>query len=201
MWAAIKGEKTPIEVADEYYHTHFGDIWGWIKGDYPGLIRNIWHAFDNSPADSSSHQCGASAQLKDPAKPWRGEKVLPMPAGLTAGQQQLRRTCEELHDKYKDTQHDAELIQAQLKPLKDRLYNNSASQQDRVEFCGLIGQKIALIQQLLDQREEDIGRGCDQFEWNKGKTYEGRIESHTEERNNTEQQLKNLKELAEKFCK
>jgi hypothetical protein len=32
--AAIKGEETPIDVADKFYGTHFGDIAGWVKGDY-----------------------------------------------------------------------------------------------------------------------------------------------------------------------
>jgi hypothetical protein len=32
--AAIKGEDTPLDVADKFYGTHFGDIYGWVKGDY-----------------------------------------------------------------------------------------------------------------------------------------------------------------------
>lgn len=34
--AGIKGEKTPIDVADEFYGTHFGDIYGWATGAYRG---------------------------------------------------------------------------------------------------------------------------------------------------------------------
>ncbi|WNG24114.1 hypothetical protein F0U62_08820 [Cystobacter fuscus] len=33
--AAADGEKTPIDVADKYYGTHFGDVKGWIQGQYP----------------------------------------------------------------------------------------------------------------------------------------------------------------------
>ncbi len=33
--AAAAGEKTPIEVADEYYGTHFADVKGWVQGQYP----------------------------------------------------------------------------------------------------------------------------------------------------------------------
>jgi hypothetical protein len=33
--AAANGEKTPIDIADEYYGTHFGDVKGWIQGQYP----------------------------------------------------------------------------------------------------------------------------------------------------------------------
>ncbi len=32
--AAIKGEETPIDVADKFYGTHFGDIAGWVSGAY-----------------------------------------------------------------------------------------------------------------------------------------------------------------------
>ena len=33
--AAANGERTPIDVADEYYGTHFGDVKGWVQGQYP----------------------------------------------------------------------------------------------------------------------------------------------------------------------
>ena len=33
--AAANGEKTPIDIADEYYGTHFGDVKGWVQGRYP----------------------------------------------------------------------------------------------------------------------------------------------------------------------
>jgi hypothetical protein len=32
--AAANGEKTPIDIADEYYGTHFGDVKGWVQGQY-----------------------------------------------------------------------------------------------------------------------------------------------------------------------
>jgi RHS repeat-associated protein len=32
--AAVKGEETPIDVADKFYGTHFGDIYGWVTGAY-----------------------------------------------------------------------------------------------------------------------------------------------------------------------
>jgi hypothetical protein len=33
--AAADGEETPIDIADEYYGTHFGDVTGWVQGQYP----------------------------------------------------------------------------------------------------------------------------------------------------------------------
>jgi RHS repeat-associated protein len=32
--AAVRGEPTPIDVADKFYGTHFGDIHGWVTGVY-----------------------------------------------------------------------------------------------------------------------------------------------------------------------
>ncbi|WP_152622133.1 hypothetical protein [Archangium violaceum] len=33
--AGVAGEQTPIDIADTFYGTHFGDISGWIQGRYP----------------------------------------------------------------------------------------------------------------------------------------------------------------------
>jgi hypothetical protein len=32
--ATIRGEETPIDIADEFYGTHFGDLHGWVTGVY-----------------------------------------------------------------------------------------------------------------------------------------------------------------------
>ena len=36
--AAADGAKTPIEIADKYYGTHFGDVKGWVQGQYPSVV-------------------------------------------------------------------------------------------------------------------------------------------------------------------
>ncbi|WNG17285.1 hypothetical protein [Cystobacter fuscus] len=33
--AVVDGEQTPIDIADRFYGTHFGDVSGWIQGRYP----------------------------------------------------------------------------------------------------------------------------------------------------------------------
>ncbi|HEX8701792.1 MAG TPA: hypothetical protein VF815_23390 [Myxococcaceae bacterium] len=38
--AAVNGEKTPIDIADEYYGTHFGDVKGWAQGQYPAQVSS-----------------------------------------------------------------------------------------------------------------------------------------------------------------
>jgi RHS repeat-associated protein len=34
--AAVEGRATPLDVADKFYGTHFGDIYGWVTGSYKG---------------------------------------------------------------------------------------------------------------------------------------------------------------------
>jgi hypothetical protein len=33
--AAVDGKQTPIDIADKFYGTHFGDLSGWVQGGYP----------------------------------------------------------------------------------------------------------------------------------------------------------------------
>jgi hypothetical protein len=106
--AAMKGERTPIEVADEYYQTHFRDLWGWVKGDYAPqdkdsakqatqrlqqATRDAQTVFDTSLATDPEQQCPANAAPQD--------ALLPMPTDLSAGEQELWRVCTGLHDTYK----------------------------------------------------------------------------------------------------
>jgi hypothetical protein len=39
--AAANGAETPIDIADEYYGTHFGDVPGWVQGQYPSQASKI----------------------------------------------------------------------------------------------------------------------------------------------------------------
>ncbi|MFL5347447.1 MAG: hypothetical protein ACJ8AT_21895, partial [Hyalangium sp.] len=33
--AVVAGEQTPIDIADKFYGTHFGDVSEWVRGRYP----------------------------------------------------------------------------------------------------------------------------------------------------------------------
>jgi hypothetical protein len=33
--AAVDGVETPIDIADEFYGTHFGDVSGWVQSQHP----------------------------------------------------------------------------------------------------------------------------------------------------------------------
>jgi hypothetical protein len=57
--AAANGEKTPIDIADEYYGTHFGDVKGWVQGQYPAQVHHLHEAQrDNPPLLRGADQHG-----------------------------------------------------------------------------------------------------------------------------------------------
>ncbi|WP_147333125.1 hypothetical protein [Archangium gephyra] len=59
--AAVDGSETPIDIADEFYGTHFGDVSGWVQGRYPS------HAPNGAGAGGSSAQTGPTyAPLASP---------------------------------------------------------------------------------------------------------------------------------------
>ena len=56
--AALDGEKTPIEIADEYYGTHFGDVKGWVQGQYPDVAPPPGAAPRSKPDESTGRRLG-----------------------------------------------------------------------------------------------------------------------------------------------
>ncbi|MFY0564506.1 hypothetical protein ACN28E_11695 [Archangium lansingense] len=59
--AAVDGSETPIDIADEFYGTHFGDVSGWVQGQYP------FNAPNGAVTGASKAQAGpASATLAPP---------------------------------------------------------------------------------------------------------------------------------------
>jgi hypothetical protein len=56
--AALDGEKTPIEIADEYYGTHFGDVKGWVQGQYPAQVPPPGAAPRSKPDESTGKRLG-----------------------------------------------------------------------------------------------------------------------------------------------
>jgi hypothetical protein len=56
--AALDGEKTPIEIADEYYGTHFGDVKGWVQGRYPDVAPPPGAAPRSKPDESTGKRLG-----------------------------------------------------------------------------------------------------------------------------------------------
>jgi len=56
--AALRGEKTPIEIADEYYGTHFGDVKGWVQGQYPSQVPSPGAAPETKPDESAKKRPG-----------------------------------------------------------------------------------------------------------------------------------------------
>jgi hypothetical protein len=89
-------------------------------------------------------------QLTNVPTPPAGGPV--MPTGLTPADQELWRTCSEQHDRYKATQSQAAGYAARMDPLRDRLMQNQASPQDRIDFCALLDERIELVKRLHSER-------------------------------------------------
>jgi hypothetical protein len=124
-----------------------------------------------------------------------------MPTGLTPAQQQLWRTCNQLHNTYKATQDEAAKYAAKMEPLRHRLMQNQASLQDRIDFCALLDERIRLIQRLHSERLRYMRLNCDQFDWfGTGTTQAERLAAHQGELDNVTAQLRNFYELRNRLC-
>lgn len=44
--AVVNGERTPIDIADKFYGTHFGDLSGWVQGRYASSNTAYAHAVE-----------------------------------------------------------------------------------------------------------------------------------------------------------
>ena len=124
-----------------------------------------------------------------------------MPPGLVGNQRDLWRECQQLHEQYKRTQEQAGSYASRMDELEQRLQNNRATAQDRIDFCHLLEERIRLVQQLHSERLRYINRGCDQFDWfNQGRTEAERREAHERELDHVDNQLENLYRLKHRFC-
>lgn len=56
--AALDGKKTPIEIADEHYGTHFGDVKGWVQGQYPAQVPPPGVEPRSKPVETTSKRLG-----------------------------------------------------------------------------------------------------------------------------------------------
>lgn len=56
--AAVDGEQTPIETADKYYGTHFGDVKGWVQGEYPAQAPHPGAVPRPKPAEGARKRLG-----------------------------------------------------------------------------------------------------------------------------------------------
>lgn len=72
--AAINGSKTPIDVADDYYGTHFGDMPGWIEGDYAKKAAPAAHPSHTESSSTASHPHGATTHVVTASHGPRGDE-------------------------------------------------------------------------------------------------------------------------------
>jgi hypothetical protein len=218
--AASQGEKTPIDIADEYYHTHFGDIWGWVTGQYSSAEtqkaaqekqRQLDTAgsdcrknFDNSLAKSPMEKCASGGKTAGASSPTpAATPLLPvMPSNLSAADEELWKACAEMHREYKDTQQSMGRRSADINKTLNKLANNQpVSSQERLDLCDALNDLIESGKRLHKQRKRYIDKGCDKFDWfNLGATESARRKGHQHELDAVDKQIKNLRKLREKYC-
>ncbi|HYO69706.1 MAG TPA: DUF4157 domain-containing protein [Archangium sp.] len=124
-----------------------------------------------------------------------------MPSGLSRADQELWRTCNRLHDTYKATQREAAAYSARMDPIEERLQNNRASAQDRVDYCLALDEQMRLVQRLHKERSRYMALDCDRFDWfNEGRTAAERLADHERELRNVTRNLNNLYKLRKDLC-
>ncbi|ATB41298.1 hypothetical protein CYFUS_006763 [Cystobacter fuscus] len=80
--AVVAGEQTPIDIADKFYGTHFGDVFGWVRDRYPpkscansrtiDIDILIHQAPDGTVAVTTSAPMAQSESLSSPHAPPSG---------------------------------------------------------------------------------------------------------------------------------
>lgn len=169
------------------------------------------------PASQPATTLGASPPLASPRLPLTitaasgvpdtinaatGPSAQPvMPQGLSRSQKELWRECAVQHDRYKATGAEQAALNAPIQEILQRLRQNSALPNDRLEFCALLNQRVALVQRLQRERRRYMEMGCDQFDWfQQGTTAAQRLSNHQAEENNVRAQLANIQALIREFC-
>lgn len=192
--AAAAGEKTPIEVADNYYHTHLGDMWGWwVKGDYANeekrrqlekATADSEKTLSNSPANQPTEQCPHKAVIPD--------------------QEYTDQTClderlGQLQDQLKDNKKPSSK-KLPFKPSK-RPYDesNPAQRAKKKLLCDYLREREQAHKDLIKTRDQ-IQEEC----FNSPKTTEDekeRDDSHKTERRHAEDALKKIQnQIAKDGC-
>ena len=123
--------------------------------------------------------------------------IIQKPVGLSPEDSQLWDDCVEQHDTYKDTQQEAaDLGGADFNEARNRINNNTASLQERIDFLDVLDQRIEIVQRLHRERKKYIDMGCDKFDWTgNGSTQAEREAAHRGELDNVDRQISNFYEL------
>ncbi len=124
-----------------------------------------------------------------------------MPPGLSRSDQELWHRCKGLHDQYKSTQSEAGDFAARLDRIAIKLHNNTATLQERIDFCLMLDQRIEIVKRLHRERKRYIDLDCDKFDWfNSGTSQQERLDRHQRELDNVNRQIKNFYQLRKRFC-
>jgi hypothetical protein len=144
---------------------------------------------------------GASTPGEITASGARPRRVPVMRSDLSRAEQELWRTCNQLHDTYKNTQDEGADYASRSNLIEERLENNRATAQDRVDYCALLDKLIQVVQREHRERTKYIKFGCDKINWFDDDTTEDeRRASHQAALSQIDTQLRNLYQSRKAFC-
>jgi len=88
-----------------------------------------------------------------------------------------------------------------MNPLVRALSEGRASPQQRLDFCNMVDERIALTQSEHQERLKYIKADCDRFDWfNSGTTEAKRLADHQDAMDQLSDQISNLFDLRRRFC-
>lgn len=88
-----------------------------------------------------------------------------IPPGLSAADQELAEECEKIHQDYDVIKTEQAGYASQIKPIKNRIFNNRPQPGDVNDIKDLIAKQIEALERLKVKRREYIDKGCDKIEW------------------------------------
>jgi uncharacterized Zn-binding protein involved in type VI secretion len=120
-----------------------------------------------------------------------------IPQGLSPADQVLAEECEKIHKDYEVIKTEQAGYASQIKPIKNRIFNNRGLASDINDIKDLISKQIAALERLKVKRREYIDKGCDKIEWkNKKYATESERKAHHESAvADLEKQIANQKDV------
>lgn len=124
-----------------------------------------------------------------------------IPQGLSPADQELAEECERIHQDYDVIKVEQAGYATQIKPIKNRIFNNRPLAGDVDAIKALIAKQIEALERLKVKRREYIDKGCDRIEWTRAKypTEAERRAHHEGAVADLEKQIANQKDVLSKL--
>jgi uncharacterized Zn-binding protein involved in type VI secretion len=124
-----------------------------------------------------------------------------IPPGLSPADQALAEECEKIHKDYDAIKAEQASYGAQIKPIKNRIFNNKGLTGDMADIKDLISKQLDALDRLKTKRREYIDKGCDKIPWENSKypTEAERKTAHEDAVKQLDTQIANQKKVLSKL--